>query len=48
MSEIRVGSPETGNMTLTNSNLKVQESLVEPNLENQLREPSQISDEIQV
>ena len=48
MSETRVGSSETGNITLTNSNLNVQESLGEPNLENQLREPSQISDEIQV
>ena len=48
MSETRVDSSETGNITLTNSNLDVQENLSEPNLENQLREPSQISDEIQV
>ena len=48
VSETRVGSSETGNITLTNSNLNVQESLGEPNFENQLREPSQISDEIQV
>ena len=48
MSETRVDSSETGNITLTNSNLNVQENLSEPNLENQLREPSQISDEIQV
>ena len=33
---------------MNNSNLNVQESLGEPNLENQLKEPSQISDEIQV
>ena len=48
VSETRVDSPETGNMTSTNSNLNVQENLGEPNLENQLRQPSQISDEIQV
>ena len=48
VSEARIHSPETGNITLTNSNLNVQESLGEPGLENQLREPSQISDEIQV
>ena len=47
-SEIRIDSPETGNITLTNSNLNVQESLGEMNSENQLREPSQLSDEIQV
>ena len=46
--ETRIDSSESGNITLTNSNLNVQESLSEPNLENQLREPSQISDEIQV
>ena len=48
VSETRVDSSETGNITLTTSNLNVQENLSEPNLENQLREPSQISDEIQV
>ena len=48
MSDTRVDSPETGNITLTNSNLNVQESLGESNLENQQREPSQISDQIQV
>ena len=48
MSEIRVDSLETGNMTLTNSNPNVQENLGELNFENQLREPSQISDETQV
>ena len=47
-SETRVDSPETGNITLTNSNLNVQESSGALNSENQLREPSQISDEIQV
>ena len=48
VSETRVVSSETGNLTLTNPNLDVQESLGEQNLESQLREPSQISDEIQV
>ena len=47
MSETRVDSPETGNMTLTNSNLNVQGSLGELTLENQLREHSQFSDEMQ-
>ena len=36
VSGTRVDSPETGNMTLTNSILNVQEKLGEPNLENQL------------
>ena len=44
----RIDSPERSNLFLTNSNLNTQESLGEPYLENQLREPSQISDEIQV
>ena len=48
VNETRGDSPETGNITLTNSNLNAQESLGELNLENQLREPSQISDEMQV
>ena len=48
VNETRVDSPETGNIPLTNSNLNVQESIGEMNLENQLREPSQINDEIQV
>ena len=48
MSETKVDSPETANMSLTNSNLNVQENLGEPDLENQLSEPSQINDEIQV
>ena len=48
VSENRADSSETGNITLTNSNLNVQENLSEPNHENQLRKPSQISDEIQV
>ena len=48
VSETRFDSPETGDITLTNSNLIVRESLGVPNLENQLRKPSQISDEIQV
>ena len=48
VSETRVDSSETCNITLTNSNLIFQESLGEPNFENQLREPSQISDKIQV
>ena len=46
--ETRIDSSESGKITLTNSNANVQESLGEHNLENQLREPSQISDEIQV
>ena len=46
--ETRVDSPETGNITLTNSNLNAQESSGESNSENQLKDPSQISDEIQV
>ena len=46
--ETRVDSPETGIITLTNFNTYVQESLGELNLENQLKEPVQISDEIQV
>ena len=48
VSDTRVDSSETGDIPLTNSNLNVQETLGEPNLENQLREPSQISNEIQV
>ena len=43
----RVDSPETGNMTLTNSNLNVDENLGGPNLGNQLVEQSQASSEIQ-
>ena len=46
--ETRIDSSESGKITLTNSNLNVQESLGEPNLENQLREAIQISDKIQV
>ena len=44
----RVDSPETGEKTLTGSNLIVREIFGEPNLRNQLREPSQIRDELQV
>ena len=52
VSDARVDSSETGDILLTNSdcssdNLNIQESLSEPYLENQLREPSQISNEIQ-
>ena len=43
----RVDSPETGNMTLTNSNSNVDENLGGLNLGNQLVEPSQTSSEIQ-
>ena len=32
-SRTRVDSPETGNLSLTNANLNVQETLGEPNLE---------------
>ena len=46
VSETRVDSSETGDIPLTNSNLNVRESLGEPNLENQLKEPSQISNKI--
>ena len=48
VSDTRIDSSETGNITSTNSNINVQESLGETNFENQLREPSQISDKIQV
>ena len=48
VSETRVDSSETGNITLTNTNVDVQDNLGDPNLGSQLREPSQISDEIQV
>ena len=44
----QVGTPITGNETLTNLNNVVKGSLGENNLENQLTEPSQISKEIQV
>ena len=43
----RVDSPETGNMTLTNSNSNVDENLGGLNLGSQLVEPSQTSSEIQ-
>ena len=43
----RVDSPETGNMTLTNSNSNVDENLGGLNLGNQSVEPSQTSSEIQ-
>ena len=43
----QVESPNTGNETLTNFNTVVQDSLGENNPENQLIEPSQISNEIQ-
>ena len=43
----KVDSPETGNITLTNSNLNVDENLGGLNLRNQLVEPSQTSSEIQ-
>ena len=46
--ETRVDSPERGIIYLTNSNSNVQETLGELNLENQLRKPSQISNEIQI
>ena len=46
--ETRIDSSESDIITLTNSNPDVQERLGEPNLENQLKESSQISDEIQV
>ena len=51
--ETRIDSSESGNITFLKKYNKyfypnVQESLGEPNLENQLRVPSQISDDIQV
>ena len=48
MEVTQVGTPVTGNVTLTNVNTVVQGSLGENNLENQFAEPSQISNEIQV
>ena len=44
----QVGTPITGNETLTNVNTVVQGGLGENNLETQFTEPSQISNEIQV
>ena len=46
--EENVETPNPGNMTLTNSNLVDQENLGSNILENQLTEPSLISNEIQV
>ena len=46
--EENVETPNPGNMTLTNSNLVDQENLGPSILENQLTEPSLISNEIQV
>ena len=44
----QVETPNTGNETVTNFNVNVQEGLGEGNSENQLTEPCQISNEIQV
>ena len=44
----QVGTPITGNETLTNVNTVVQGGLGENNLETQFTEPSQINNEIQV
>ena len=44
----QIGTPITGNETLTNVNTVIQRDLVENNSENQFTEPSQISNEIQV
>ena len=46
--EAQVETPNPGNVTLTNFNDNGQESLGCSNSENQLTEPSQISNEIQV
>ena len=46
--EENVETPNPGNMTLTNSNLVDQKNLGPNTLENQLAEPSLISNEIQV
>ena len=43
----QVGTPITGNETLTNVNNVIQGDLGENNLEDQFTEPSQISNEIQ-
>ena len=43
----KADSSETGNITLTKSNLNVEETLGESHLENRLVEPSQISNENQ-
>ena len=48
MDVTQVGTPFTGNETLTNVNTVVQGDLGGNNLENQFTEPSQISTEIQV
>ena len=44
----QIETPNAGNETLTNLKTVLQESLGENNSENQLTEPSQISNEIQV
>ena len=44
----QIGTPITGNETLTYVNTVIQRDLGEDNLENQFTEPSQISNEIQV
>ena len=48
LGETQVETPNPGNMTLTNSNVNVQEGLGENNSEDQLIEPSVVSNEIQV
>ena len=48
LSETQVETPDPGNMTSTISNVIVQESLDCSNSENQLTEPSRISNKIQV
>ena len=47
LSVTQVETPDPDNMTLTNSNVNIQDSLGCSNSENQLTEPSQISNEIQ-
>ena len=45
VNDAQVETPNTGNETLTNFNVNVQEGLCDGNSENQLTEPSQISNE---
>ena len=45
MNDAQVETPNTGNETLTNFNVNVQEGFGDDNSENQQTEPSQISNE---
>ena len=48
LSETQVETPNPGNVTLTNSNVNVQEGLGKNSSKNQLTEPSLLSNEIQI